>query len=101
MSKKDDFTDFEDPVAAMISTSSHMQDRKTVKSVSSMTTITDFDSAKEFHPDYLMTIDEVADKVRLRPKTVYDHIRSGKLKAKKIVGNWRIRYEDYLIYINN
>jgi len=37
----------------------------------------------------LMTIDEVADYLRVKKRTVYDWVKKGKIPAVKTVGLWR------------
>ena len=39
----------------------------------------------------LMTIDEVADYLRVKKRTVYDWVKKGKIPAIKAVGLWRFR----------
>ncbi|MEI8012705.1 MAG: helix-turn-helix domain-containing protein [Candidatus Omnitrophota bacterium] len=39
----------------------------------------------------LMTIDEVADYLRVKKRTVYDWVKKGKIPAVKTVGLWRFR----------
>jgi excisionase family DNA binding protein len=41
----------------------------------------------------LMTIDEVADYLRVKKRTVYDWVKKGKIPAIKAVGLWRFRRE--------
>ncbi|NLE64992.1 MAG: helix-turn-helix domain-containing protein [Elusimicrobia bacterium] len=41
----------------------------------------------------LMTIDEVADYLRVKKRTVYDWVKKGKIPAVKTVGLWRFRRE--------
>ena len=41
----------------------------------------------------LMTIDEVADYLRVKKRTVYDWVKKGKIPAMKTVGLWRFRRE--------
>ena len=41
----------------------------------------------------LMTIDEVADYLRVKKRTVYDWVKKGKIPAIKAVGLWRFRKE--------
>lgn len=38
-----------------------------------------------------MTIDEVADYLRVKKRTVYDWVKKGKIPAMKTVGLWRFR----------
>ena len=40
-----------------------------------------------------MTIDEVADYLRVKKRTVYDWVKKGKIPAVKTVGLWRFRRE--------
>ncbi len=40
---------------------------------------------------HLMTIDEVADYLRVKKRTVYDWVKKGKIPAMKTVGLWRFR----------
>lgn len=39
----------------------------------------------------LMTIDEVADYLRVKKRTVYDWVKKGRIPAIKAVGLWRFR----------
>ncbi len=39
----------------------------------------------------LMTIDEVAEYLRVKKRTVYDWVKKGKIPAMKTVGLWRFR----------
>ena len=41
----------------------------------------------------LMTIDEVADYLQVKKRTVYDWLKKGKIPAIKTVGQWRFKYE--------
>lgn len=43
----------------------------------------------------LMTVDEVAERLRVSEQTVWRYIKAGALVAKKIGGQWRIRARDY------
>jgi excisionase family DNA binding protein len=40
---------------------------------------------------HLMTIDEVADYLRVKKRTVYDWVKKEKIPAVKVVGLWRFR----------
>jgi excisionase family DNA binding protein len=40
---------------------------------------------------HLMTIDEVAEYLRVKKRTVYDWVKKGKIPAIKAVGLWRFR----------
>lgn len=47
----------------------------------------------------LMTIEELAEYLRVKKRTVYDWLRKGKIPAVKAVGQWRFRkkkIEDWL-----
>jgi excisionase family DNA binding protein len=46
-----------------------------------------------------MTVDEVADRARLSPKTVRRAIRSGELAAYKLRGRLRIPTQEYLAWV--
>lgn len=39
----------------------------------------------------IMTIEEVADYLRVKKRTVYDWVKKGKIPAMKTVGLWRFR----------
>jgi PTS system nitrogen regulatory IIA component len=41
----------------------------------------------------LMTIEEVADYLRVKKRTVYDWAKRGKIPAIKAVGQWRFKKE--------
>ena len=41
----------------------------------------------------LMTIDEVADYLRVKKRTVYDWLKKKKIPAIKTVGQWRFKRE--------
>ncbi|SDN14073.1 helix-turn-helix domain-containing protein [Acetanaerobacterium elongatum] len=42
----------------------------------------------------LLTVKEVADRLKLTPYTVREWIREGKLKASKVGGVWRIKEDN-------
>ena len=48
--------------------------------------------------DKLLTIEEVADILRVSTKTIVRYIESGKLKASKI-GVWRIKESDVHLFL--
>lgn len=50
--------------------------------------------------DKLLTIEEVADVLRVSTRTVIRYIKSGKLKASKI-GVWRIKEIDLNKFLEN
>ncbi|MBF0533190.1 MAG: helix-turn-helix domain-containing protein [Candidatus Omnitrophica bacterium] len=39
----------------------------------------------------LMTIEEVADYLRVKRRTVYEWLKTGKIPALKAVGQWRFK----------
>ncbi len=39
----------------------------------------------------LMTIDEIADYLKVKKRTVYDWVKKGKIPAIKTVGQWRFK----------
>lgn len=41
----------------------------------------------------LMTIEEVADYLRVKKRTIYEWLKSGKIPAIKAVGQWRFKRE--------
>jgi len=41
----------------------------------------------------LMTIDEVADYLRVKRRTIYDWVKKGKIPAIKTIGQWRFEKE--------
>ena len=43
--------------------------------------------------DQLMTIEEVADYLRVKKRTIYDWLKKGKIPAVKTVGQWRFQKE--------
>ena len=45
-------------------------------------------------PVMLYTVDEAADYLKVKPKTVREWLRRGKLPGVKISTTWRIREED-------
>lgn len=48
--------------------------------------------------DKLLTIEEVADVLRVSTRTIIRYIESGKLKASKI-GVWRIKESDVRLFL--
>jgi len=48
--------------------------------------------------DKLLTIEEVADILRVSTRTIVRYIESGKLKASKI-GVWRIKESDVYLFL--
>ena len=43
--------------------------------------------------EQLMTIEEVADYLRVKKRTIYDWLKKGKIPAVKTVGQWRFQKE--------
>jgi len=41
----------------------------------------------------LMTIDEVAEYLRVKKRTIYQWVKTGKIPAVKTVGQWRFKKE--------
>ena len=41
--------------------------------------------------EQLMTIEELADYLRVKKRTVYDWVKKGKIPAIKTVGQWRFQ----------
>jgi excisionase family DNA binding protein len=50
--------------------------------------------------DKLLTLKEVAKRLRVSERSIFRYIHSGKLKASKI-GYWRIKEEDLQQFIKN
>ena len=46
---------------------------------------------KDMGYEVLMTIEEVADYLRVKKRTIYDWLKSGKIPAIKTVGQWRFK----------
>ncbi|HRR98121.1 MAG TPA: helix-turn-helix domain-containing protein [Candidatus Syntrophosphaera sp.] len=49
----------------------------------------------------LYTLTEVADILRVTRRTLYNYIKSGKLKAVKMGREWRITYENLKDFIES
>ncbi len=49
----------------------------------------------------IMTIDEVADYLRVKKRTVYDWVKKGKIPAMKTVGLWRFRKDRIDTWLEN
>ena len=43
--------------------------------------------------DRLMTLEEVADYLQVRKRTIYDWLKKSKIPAIKAVGQWRFKKE--------
>lgn len=48
----------------------------------------------------MLTVEEVAERLKVTPRTIYRWIDEDKLKALKIEGIVRIKEEDYQEFIN-
>lgn len=46
----------------------------------------------------LMSVKEVADELRVQPRTVREYIRTGALRATRIGKNYRIRVQDLVLF---
>ncbi|WP_138417964.1 helix-turn-helix domain-containing protein [Sinomonas gamaensis] len=49
--------------------------------------------------DDLLTVAEVAERLRVTAKTVYSYIRAGRLPAARLGRNYRVRWADYRAFI--
>ena len=47
----------------------------------------------------LMTIDDLADYLRVKRRTVYDWVKKGKIPAIKTVGQWRFKKEQIDVWL--
>lgn len=43
--------------------------------------------------DHLMTVEDVADYLRVKKRTIYEWLKLNKIPAVRIVGQWRFRKE--------
>jgi excisionase family DNA binding protein len=50
--------------------------------------------------DELLTVQEVADELRLTCKTVYRYLRQGQLRGQKLGRIWRVSRSDLTVYLN-
>lgn len=48
----------------------------------------------QIESDVLLTVEEVAQRLRYRPATIQSWLRQGKLRGKKIGKEWRIALAD-------
>ena len=48
----------------------------------------------------LLTIEEVAERLNLAPRTIYRYIKDGKLTARKIGKRWQVKEEDLIVFID-
>ena len=49
----------------------------------------------------LMTIEEVADYLRVKKRTIYEWIKTGKIPAIKAVGQWRFKKDRIDAWLEN
>ena len=49
----------------------------------------------------LLTLNDVADRLRVTRRTLYRWIKEGKFHAIKVGGCWRVLEEDYQQYLND
>ena len=49
----------------------------------------------------LLTINEVADYLRVKKRTIYEWIKTGKIPAIKAVGQWRFKKEKIDAWLEN
>lgn len=52
-------------------------------------------------PERLLTPEETADRLSMKPRTIREWLRSGKLKGVKTGKNWRIREADLDAFIRD
>jgi excisionase family DNA binding protein len=46
-----------------------------------------------------LTLEQAAEILQLTPRTVYNHLRAGKIPGRKVVGRWRILESDLIEYM--
>lgn len=39
----------------------------------------------------LMTVDDLADYLKVRPRTIYDWLKHNKIPALRLIGQWRFK----------
>ncbi|MBP9855262.1 MAG: helix-turn-helix domain-containing protein [Candidatus Omnitrophica bacterium] len=49
----------------------------------------------------IMTIEEVADYLRVKKRTIYEWLKKGKIPAIKTVGQWRFKKEKIDAWLDN
>jgi len=52
-------------------------------------------------PSELLTVDEVADFLRVKPSTVYEWAKQGKIPASKVGRLWRFSRKDVEAWVRN
>jgi excisionase family DNA binding protein len=50
--------------------------------------------------DELLTVNEVADELRVDRRTVYRYLQQGQLRGQKLGGTWRISRSALTTYLN-
>lgn len=50
-------------------------------------------------PDKLMTVEEVAEYLRVKPSTVYEWTKDGKIPAAKVGWLWRFDWADIEVWL--
>jgi excisionase family DNA binding protein len=50
--------------------------------------------------DELLTVNEVADELRVDRRTIYHYLRQGQLRGQKLRRTWRISRSDLTTYLN-
>lgn len=48
----------------------------------------------------ILTVDQAAELLQLKPQTVREYIKAGKLKANKIGKSWRILQSDVMALVS-
>ena len=56
---------------------------------------------KTMKSDSLLTIEEVAEYLRVKKRTIYEWVKSGKIPAIKAVGQWRFKKEKIDAWLEN
>lgn len=52
-------------------------------------------------PAHLMTIDDLADYLKVKRRTIYDWLKHNKIPAVKLVGQWRFKKEKIDAWLEN
>jgi PTS system nitrogen regulatory IIA component len=48
----------------------------------------------------LLTVDEIAEYLRVKKRTIYDWLKKGKIPAIKTVGQWRFKKDQIDFWLN-
>lgn len=56
-------------------------------------------SDKETHPEKLMTLQEVADYLQIKERTIYQWAQTGKIPGFKLGSAWRFKKDDLDLWI--